>query len=542
MSARVIPLGGLGEVGMNCMAIEDGDELILIDCGVTFPDHNYGVDVHYPRFDYLYGREDQITALVLTHGHEDHIGAIPYLFKELGRTLPIYGPPYALYLVGRRLEEHGYRDVERTQLPLSAETKIGAFGITPLRVNHSIVDATSLAIATSSGIIVHSGDFKIERNPTGEPFDYDGFKALGDRGVQLLMSDSTNIDVPGRTKEEHETRGALLDEAKRAKGRLVIAQFASNGHRMKIAFEVAKETGRKVCLLGRSLQNHYDALSTLGHLENTDSMLVAPEYVRSIPRHELCVLATGTQGESRATIARLARNDHRHLSLEEGDTVVFSSRIIPGCELQVYEMNSALERLGVHVRHQKTSPGVHVSGHAARDEQREMIEMLRPKMFMPIHGTYHHLKNHAALAKEVGVQETIIVENGSVVEVREDSLKVVDMVDVGVVPAAYGERIEEDLIRQRRLLGEFGHASLVIFAREEEEKVDEVHLRSAGCINPDDEDDLLDDAEDYILSRLRRYRWDDFDALEEEAVRAARRFFRKRTRRSPWVTAMAIAN
>ena len=408
---RLIPLGGLGEIGMNCMVIECDERAVIVDCGVTFPSREPGVDLIHPDFGYIQEHRDRLDAILITHAHEDHIGALPYLLP-LVPGVPVYGPPYALKHIERRLEEHGLKaDLRPTQPGQSFG--VGPFEVEPVRVNHSIPDSTALILRTPAGVVVHSGDFKIEREPVdGQSFGLERLKRAGDEGVRLLLSDSTNIDVEGRAGEEQvvvDTFDAIVRDAKQ---RVCVAIFASNVHRINALFAAAKKHRRKVCLLGRSLDNHATVSKELGILGNVDALLVSPEMARSIPRDELIIVATGTQGEDRAALGRIARGDHRHMRLEAGDLVVLSSRVIPGHEQQVFDLINSLERQGVQVMHRRTRQGIHVSGHACKEEQRELMQAVRPRAFLPVHGTLYHMRLHGVVQARGGPMEVQISHVG----------------------------------------------------------------------------------------------------------------------------------
>ncbi|MEM9074591.1 MAG: ribonuclease J, partial [Myxococcota bacterium] len=360
-------------------------------------------------------------------------------------------------------------------------------------------------------------------------------------GVDLLLSDSTNIDVEGDTGEEHEVATELHARMGAARGRFVVAQFASNVHRMGAVFEAARAHGRRVALLGRSVRTHSEVARNLRILEGIADLIVPPDDIQDVPPAKLCVIATGTQGERPAALSRLARNDHGLLQLEPGDTVVMSSRIIPGCERAVYQMIDGLERQGITVIHRKNAPGVHVSGHAARDEQRAYIELCRPKAFLPVHGTYHHLQRHAALAESLGVRETLVVENGAVIQLQNAHLQVVDHAVAGRVHIDRGEEVDPEQLRERRLVGELGHAVVAFPVNENGAIVGEVDVVARGVLHEEVEDDILEAACHYVASELARApRSDTIDDLEDRARRSLKRFFGKQLRRKPIVTAVAV--
>ena len=542
-SVRLVPLGGLGEIGMNCMALESEGTVVVLDCGITFPDTPHGVNIIHPAFDYLYDREADVRAVVITHGHEDHIGALPYLLRDI--ALPVYSPPYALELIRSRLDEHQLDDIELIETKLGAPFEIGPFTFETIRVTHSIADATALAIGTPAGRLVHTGDFKIEARPTdGEHFDEGRFRELGDEGVRLLLSDSTNALVEGRAGEEDDVASALHDAMNGHEGRLVAAVFASNMHRLRSLFSVAERQGRKVALLGRSVQRHVETGLETGYLKFPSSILVPRSDARDVPRDELLVIATGTQAEPPAALARLARGDHPDLRLEPGDRVLLSSRIIPGNERPVYDLINRFERQGISVRSDRNHPGLHVSGHAHRDEQREMIRLVRPAGFLPVHGTYLHLQQHAELARAEGVEQTLVVENGAVVELTDDRLEVVDRAPTGRVHIdSTFEEVTPEMLRDRRTLGSRG----VVFVTASVDQAGHLTgmpvVTQRGVLADDVAPDFLRDAADHVASVLRNAADRGIrneDTLRERAESAVRRFIRREVGRRPLCDAVIL--
>ncbi|EYF01355.1 ribonuclease J [Chondromyces apiculatus] len=465
---RIVPLGGLGEVGMNCLALEQGDELLLVDCGVTFPSSDLGIDIYHPRFDHVLGRKDNLRGIVITHGHEDHIGGLPYLLRHV--DVPVWGPPHALELVRHRLEEHGFAadDVELIPTQLGREIAVGRFGVEPIRVAHSIVDATALAIRTRAGLIVHTGDFKLDPSPIdGELTDEARLRELGDEGVRLLLSDSTNVDSPGSAGSEQDVGAALQELIESARARVVIGVFASNVHRLLAMGEAAMRTGRRICLLGRSVAAHVRAAQAVGRISWPSNLLIPPEMAAAMPRERILVVAGGTQAERGSGLARLATGTHPMLRLDEGDRVILSSRVIPGNDRPVMDMIAGLLRLGVDLITWITDKRIHASGHAHRAEQQRMIDLTEPHAFIPIHGTLHHLVRHAALARESGVADVAVAENGHVIELSPRTpLERSGKVPVGRVATAAGEELTEEVLRERAQIGRSGVAfvSLVIDA------------------------------------------------------------------------------
>ncbi len=448
---RLVPLGGLGEIGMNCLAIEQDERILVVDCGAAFPHVDLGVDLLHPDFQWLLDRADDVAGLVVTHGHEDHVGGVPFLLREL--DVPVLGPPHALAVVRRRLEEYAIDldDVELSPTRVGETRQIGPFRVEPIRVSHSVVEATALAIETAAGVVVHTGDFNLDLDPPdGGATDEARLGELGDAGVALLLSDSTNVDLAARPGSERGVGRRLEQLVTAAEQRVIVVMFASNVQRLRMVGEIAQRTGRKLCLLGRSLVQQAEIATAAGHLSWPSDLRVSPEQAADVPRPELLVLAGGSQAEPASAVARLARGAHPHLAVERGDTVVFSSRVIPGHELAVHELVCDLLRLGARVHDRHTDPDVHTSGHAGRSEQRRMIELVRPRCFVPIHGTLHHLLRHAELARECGVREVAVVEDGTVLRLDANGLAREGSVPHGEVYVAIGGEVLDAATLARR--------------------------------------------------------------------------------------------
>jgi ribonuclease J len=461
---RLIPLGGLGEIGMNCLVIEDQGRSVIVDCGAAFPEDDLGVDIIHPDFEYVLQNRERLSGVFLTHGHEDHIGALPYLLSEL--EIPVWGPPHALGMAKKRLLEHGFGPNEldfRVATPGQSYT-VGPFEIEPVRVAHSIVEASALAIRTSQGVVFHSGDFNFDPDPPdGEPTDEARIRELGDEGIGLLLSDSTNIDVPERAGSERSVGAVLEQLIEAAPGRVVVALFASNIQRLMLLGEIARRTGRKLCLLGRSLDAQVTVAKEIKRLTWLSDLLVSADEVREMKRERVLILAGGTQAERLSAMRRLADGVHPMLSLEEGDTVILSSRVIPGNDRPVIAMINAMHRRGLTVHTRITVPGVHTSGHAGRSEQKRMLELTRPRCFMPVHGTLHHLLRHAELGRSLGVAETIVVENGSVVGFDGERASKIDAVRSGRIPVAIGgEVLSGENLHRRQELARMGIATVAL--------------------------------------------------------------------------------
>ena len=418
---QVIPLGGLGEFGMNMTAIRYADEIIVIDAGMMFPeDELLGVDLVMPDLTFLKENQQQVRALILTHGHEDHIGAVPYFLSEIG--VPVYGTAFTLALVERRLEEY---ELEEEPKLITIKPKqileIGPFKIEFIHVTHSIVSAVALAITTPLGVIIHTGDFKVDPTPTdNELFDLHTLADYGKRGVLLLLSDSTNADRPGYTESERAVRPRMEDIFNRAERRLVISCFSSSIHRIQLVLDVSAEFGRKVALIGRSMTSVSEIALSLGLLDIPDGILMRPQDVMEAPPQKVTMLISGTQGEPMSALSRVAVDNHKHVSVEKGDTVVLSSRIIPGNEKAIFRMIDHMARRGCDVLYGSTNPPLHVSGHASMEEMRLVLNLVRPRYFVPIHGEFRQLTKHARLAEHLrssGLEETFIMESGDLLEV-----------------------------------------------------------------------------------------------------------------------------
>jgi ribonuclease J len=546
---RFTPLGGLGEIGMNCMALEHEGSCIVLDCGVTFDDRGLGVDVVHADLTYLAEREDRVEAIVLTHGHEDHIGAVAFLLAAV--DVPVYGPPYAIALVRERLAE-GQRGRPASQPRLHEirpgdRVHLGPFEVEPFRVTHSMPDCCGLILRTPQGVVVHSGDFKIEDDPTdGETFDLERLRAVRDAEgpIRLLLSDSTNSFAEGRSGGEREVAQHLLEVVRSAENRVVVSLFASNVHRIRALVHVALETDRRLCLLGRSLDTHGRIGEAQGYLDDLARVRIPRDEARHLPPERLLVGATGTQGEPRAALARLAADTHPDLSLAAGDLVIHSARLIPGNEKNVYDMLNTLERRGIETVWRALDAGVHASGHAFRGEQRILLDAVRPESFLPVHGTFMHLKRHAEVARECGVEDVVVVENGTPVELDEAGLSIGERFEVPRVHRSRGETVDPLVLKDRRLLAELGVAVVTILADDEGRPTGDVDILTRGVVHEDENQELLDDACDYVFKAMKRarYRVDrpTDDDLELEARRALKRFMGRRLGRRPLCYAVVL--
>jgi ribonuclease J len=457
---RIVPLGGLGEVGKNMTVLEIAGETLVIDAGIAFPrDEHLGVDLILPDFGYLEGRE--IAAVVLTHAHEDHVGGLPYFLREV-RVRQVLATRLTLGLVKSKLDEHGLLNASelREVGPDSGVIEIGPFRLELVRMSHSVPDAVGVAIETSAGRLFHTGDWKLDHTPVdGLRTDVGKLAELGNRGVDLLLGDSTNAERPGFTRSERVVGEAFRQIIPAKQGRVLVSSFASNIHRMQQAIDVAVEVGRSVSVIGRSMRKNLNIARNLGYIEAPDDLLVRPADLDELPPEQQLILCTGSQGEPLSALTRIAYNDHPAVHVERGDTVIISARAVPGNELRVHDSINRLTRAGAEVLHEENA-AVHVSGHARSEELRTLIGLLRPKAVMPIHGEFRMLAAHARLAQEAGVPASsiVIADNGDVVELSPEGVRVVDQVEAGVtfVDGLGVGDLSDVALRDRRHLSEDG--------------------------------------------------------------------------------------
>src|SRR6202161_727718 len=434
---QVIPLGGLGEFGMNMTALRYADEIIVIDAGMMFPeDELLGVDLVMPDLTFLKENQQQVKALLWTHGHDDHIGAVPYFLSEI--SVPVYVTAFTLALVERRLEEYELEeDPKLITIKPKQILEIGPFKVEFVHVTHSIVSAVALAITTPVGVVIHTGDFKVDPTPTdNELFDLHTLADYGKRGVLLLLSDSTNADRPGYTESERAVRPRMEDIFNRAERRLVISCFSSSIHRIQLVLDVSAEFGRKVALIGRSMTSVSEIALSLGLLDIPDGILMRPQDVMDAPPQKVTMLISGTQGEPMSALSRVAVDNHKHVSVEKGDTVVLSSRIIPGNEKAIFRMIDHMAKRGADVMYGNMNPPLHVAGHASMEEMRLVLNLVRPRYFMPIHGEFRQLSKHAHLADHLryaGLLDSFVMESGEVLEIDARGARKAGKVTVGHV-------------------------------------------------------------------------------------------------------------
>lgn len=504
---EVIPLGGLGEFGMNMMAVRYGDDMIAIDAGLMFPEAGLpGVDFVIPDLGFVTDHKDKLRAIVLTHGHEDHIGALPFVLKTV--DVPVYGTRFTLGLVESRLEEHGL--LAKTQLntikPRQA-FEIGPFRIEPVRVSHSLVDCVALAIETPVGTIVHSGDFKVDETPVvGSAIDLPRLREIGDRGVLAVFSDSTNAESRGRTGSEKSVVPDFEGVFEDADGKIIVTCFSSSIHRLQIVIDLAYEFHRKVAVLGRSIQRNVELADALRFLDVPDGLLISPNDIKKHANEELVVIASGCQGEPVSAMARIAVDAHKQASIDHGDTVVLSSRIIPGNERGISRMMGHIFKKGARIVDNSTAH-VHVSGHPKQDDLRLFGEALRPRFYVPIHGEARQLYRHKDFIVSTGLVEpenTLIVESGDVLELTEDSARVTAKVLVGrtFIDSTGLEEVGEMVVRDRRNLSYDGIVMPIVAINPTSGAVEsEPELVTHGFIDEGDED-MLDNLKGVVESTI----------------------------------------
>lgn len=465
---EIIPLGGIGEFGMNCMGLRYGDEMIIIDAGMGFPEETpFGVDISIPNFDFLEEYRDDLTALILTHGHEDHIGALSYLLRKF--NLPVYGSRFTLALAEKRLEEFDMLDdVLLHRVKANDVVEVGSFQIEFIHASHSLVDCFSLAIGTPLGTVIHTGDYKIDDTPViGRPYDLKTLARYGDAGVLALLGDSTNATVPGRTPSEQDVIPAFEEIFEQAEGRIFVSTFSSSMHRLQIVFDVAKMFGRKVCVLGRSMQKNVEIADEQNLLQIDHGDLVSLSDARALDDDEIVYLVTGSQGEMRAALWNLATTVYKGMEIGQGDTVVLSARIIPGNEKNISRLIGHLYKRGANIIEEKRRL-IHVSGHASQEDIKIMVETARPKYLVPIHGEYRMLFRHKEYVKNhipgYSDDNIILIENGDILEIDEHGARVVEKRELykTFIDEESSEEIEYDIVRERKKLAYGGAVSLVV--------------------------------------------------------------------------------
>jgi ribonuclease J len=540
---KIIPLGGLGEFGLNMMLIEYGDAAIAVDCGLMFPSADLlGIDLVIPDVSYLLERRDKLKAIVLTHAHEDHVGALPYILEHF--DVPIFGTRLTLGLLANKLREHDLEDtVDVREITAGVPWDIAPFRIEGIRVTHSLMDCLALAIETPIGTVIHTGDFKIDNTPMeGEMFDFQRFAAYGEKGVLLLLSDSTNVERSGHTPSEREVGSNLEQIIRRSSGKVLVSTFSSSIPRIQQVVEISERCERRVVLSGRSMIRNSQVAAELGYLQLPRNAMIESEHWHDLPADRLTLLTTGSQGEPLSVLHRVALNDHKTIKIERGDTVILSSKFIPGNEKTIANLINHLYRRGAEVHYEKVSE-IHVSGHASQEELKIMLQLTRPRYFVPIHGEYRHLVRHRRLAQEVGIPEEncFILEDGDVLELTAHSAQKTIPVQVGKVfvdGKGVGD-VGDIVIRDRRHLSEDGMVLAVMAIHQQSgELVAGPDLVSCGFMSTEESEEVLEHAKKVVLETLngmnRETRTDPAE-LKEEVRKTLRRFFRKKLERHPVV-------
>jgi len=462
---QIIPLGGLGEIGKNMTVIRYDNQMVLIDAGLAFPeDDMLGIDIVIPDYSYVLENKDLLQGILVTHGHEDHIGCLPFLLKEI--DVPIFATKLTLGLIQAKLKENNVNNLNSNIVKPGDSIKLGVFKIDFIRVSHSIPDAVGIAIQTPLGMVVHTGDFKLDHTPvTGEILDINKFSELGQKGVLCLLSDSTNIEKPGYTKSESQVGQTFKEVFKNAKDRIILASFASNVHRVQQVIDAAFQTDRKVAIVGRSMLNYATIAAELGYLNIPEGTLVDVDEITNLPGNKACIITTGSQGEPMSALTRMAMNDHKRVEIQPGDTVVISATPIPGNEKSVSKTIDQLFKLGANVIY-GTLSGVHVSGHGSREELKLMLNMVKPKYFIPVHGEYRMLIKHGQLAEELGVEKgnIFVAENGNVIEFTRHGACIAGKVAAGrvLVDGLGVGDVGNIVLRDRKQLSQDGILIVVI--------------------------------------------------------------------------------
>ena len=543
---HIVPLGGLGEFGMNCMAIRWGNDIIVIDAGLMFPGSELlGVDIVVPDISYLIENRDKVRAIVLTHGHEDHIGALPWILSEL--NVPVWATEFTLAYVEDKLDEHKLLDdAVLNEMAPGQRFTIGPFTIDPIQVTHSLVDCVALAIHTPLGVIIHSGDFKVDPTPTDNRlFDLHTFAEYGKQGVLALLQDSTNVERLGYTPSERAVQPRFEEVFARCSQRLFISCFSSSIHRIKLALDCAERYGRKVALIGRSMTESTEIALDLGYVEVPDGLLIHPGEIRNFPAERICVLISGTQGEPMSALSRAAVDNHKHAKIAPGDTVVLSSRIIPGNEKAIYRMIDHLFRRQANVVYDDGSkPPVHVSGHASQEELKLLINLVRPRYFIPIHGEYRQLKLHAQLAAGMkgAVGQVLMIESGDILEMDERGARQSGTVPVGRIcidSGSSGDVVEDLIIKDRRLLSEDGIVLPIIALNKVSGRVEtppEIVMR--GFAGAPADNGFVEEARETVMRTLEvssREEKSDYGVIKEKIRQDLKRYISKNTARRPLI-------
>jgi ribonuclease J len=538
---KIIPLGGLGEFGMNCLALQWEDNIIVIDAGLMFPESELlGVDIVVPDISYLIENKQLVRAIILTHGHEDHIGGLPWILSEL--KVPVYATEFTLAYVEGKLEEHELLDeTELIEIAPREKFTVGPFIIEPIRVTHSLVDCVALAIETPVGVVIHTGDFKIDLAPLDDKaFDLHTFAEYGKRGVLALLQDSTNVERTGYTPSERAVIPRLDEVFSHSKKKLFFSCFSSSIYRIRIAMELARKHSRKVAVIGRSMMESTEIAQDLGYLDLPPGLVIQPGQMRDYSPDQLMILISGTQGEPMSALSRAAVDNHKHARIDAGDTIVLSSRIIPGNERAIFRVMDHLYRRDANVICDDGSNGlIHVSGHGSQEEMRLLISLVRPKFFIPVHGDYRNLCRHAHIAMETGaVEHAIVLEDGDVLEVDKSDARKRDKVTAGRILIDSGSTsdvVEDLIIRDRRILSEDGIVLAVLAINKRTGNIEqqpEVVMRGFGGA------DITDQAREVVLKTLDGLSTEqksDYGTVKEKVRADLKRLIQKTTGRRPMI-------
>lgn len=540
---KLIPLGGMQEIGKNMMAIEYKDSIIVLDCGLAFPDEEMlGIDLVIPDISYLVKNKEKVRAIVLTHGHEDHIGALPYVLPQI--DVPVYGTKLTLGLVENKLKEHGLlSSVELITVKPKDKIKIGEFEVEFIKISHSIADSVALAIHTPIGVIVHTGDFKVDYQPIdGEKMDLHRFAELGKHGVLALMCDSTNVERPGYTMSESTVGGSFIELFRDVKGRIIIATFASNIHRVQQAINASIMFGRKVAVVGRSMVNVLGVATELGYMEIPDGVIIDVDSINKYPSDKVTIITTGSQGEAMAALSRMAASDHRKVEIMPNDRVIISATPIPGNEKLVTRVINQLFKKGADVIYESLAD-IHVSGHACQEELKLMQALVRPKFFIPVHGEYRHLKQHAKLAENMGLdkESIFILDNGSVLELTKDSAKTNGTVTSGKVLVdglGVGD-VGNIVLRDRKHLSQDGLIVIVVtISKESGQVIAGPDIISRGFVYVRESEDLMEDAKSVVketLAKCEEKQIKEWNAIKSQVKDSLREFIYSKTKRNPMI-------
>ena len=539
---QIIPLGGLGEIGKNMTVFRYGDDMILIDAGLMFPeDDMLGIDLVIPDITYLIENQDKLKAIFLTHGHEDHIGALPYVMKQI--DCPVYGTALTLGILQGRLKENGVSSENLRTIKPGDKVTAGAFKLDFIRVNHSIPDAIAIAINTPIGTIIHTGDFKIDHTPVdGQVTEFNKFAEYGDRGVLALLADSTNAERPGFTPSEKMVGKTFDDEFRYAKNRIIVATFSSNVHRIQQVIDAALKYDRKVAVIGRSMVNVVNIAKELGYLKAPEGEIIDIDETNNYTPDKIVIITTGNQGEPMSALTRMAMNDHKKVDIMPGDTVIISATPIPGNEKLVSRTIDHLYKLGADVIYEKSN-GVHVSGHASQEEIKLVHNLVRPKFFIPVHGEFRHLIKHANLAQSLGMpkENIVIAENGSVIELSKTGIGINGKVQAGKVLVdglGVGD-VGNIVLRDRRQLSQDGIMIVVVTIDKENcHVVSGPDIVSRGFVYVREAEDLMDEARDKVQQALEKCEENgvsEWSAIKSTVRDSLGRFLYERTRRRPMI-------